>query len=260
MNAALLYFKEKNVEYALIETGIGGLLDCTNTLTPIVSVITKIGYDHMDILGNSLQEIAAHKAGIIKENIPVVTDPTQSDEAMKVIRETAARKNAQLIIPKGKADDYQGYNKIVAKETLRILGITEYNFSDFSKVQLLGRMQIISKKPLIITDGAHNPDAIRAISQSIAKLPHTNKTIVIGTQKSKDRAGCIKELSHIDHSQLIIVEDVSCKIEVKSALIKAKKLSGDNGMILICGSLYLAGTALQILEPVLTPGDLGKLR
>lgn len=90
------YFARQRVEIAIVEVGLGGRLDCTNVLTPRVSVITPISYDHMEILGNTLAAIAREKAGIIKPEVPVVVAP-QSDEAMAVIREVAAEQNAPLL-------------------------------------------------------------------------------------------------------------------------------------------------------------------
>ena len=94
---AFEYFEEKKVDFAVIETGLGGLLDSTNIITPILSVITNIGYDHQNILGNTLEEIATQKAGIIKENIPIVIGETLP-ETKPIFIETASRKNAIINI------------------------------------------------------------------------------------------------------------------------------------------------------------------
>jgi dihydrofolate synthase/folylpolyglutamate synthase len=246
MKAAFLYFQENAVEYAVIETGIGGLLDCTNTIMPIVSVITKIGYDHMELLGSTIEEIASHKAGIIKEGVPVVTDPSQFEGAMRVIRKTAKHKSSPLLISNERADDPYGYNEITAKEALRFLGVP---CCDFSQVKLLGRMQTVSENPLTVIDGAHNIDSLKAALKAIEKYPH-KKIIVFGMLKSKDYVTCLKELM-LTKAQLILVSDVSCKDEVGKALAKAQELAGSadsEAMIFICGSLYLAGTVLGLLQ------------
>jgi dihydrofolate synthase / folylpolyglutamate synthase len=92
---ALLYYARKNVDIAVVEVGLGGRLDATNVVDPIVTVITSLSYDHMNVLGNTLTEIASEKAGIIKEGRPIVTSP-QKDEAVKVIQRTAVDKKAPL--------------------------------------------------------------------------------------------------------------------------------------------------------------------
>jgi dihydrofolate synthase/folylpolyglutamate synthase len=254
---ALRYFAEQSVDYAVIETGIGGLHDCTNKLAlpdyngqlfittarghrldlnsifkPAISVITKIGYDHMDLLGNTITQIATHKAGIIKAGVPVVTDPTQFDEAMTVIRETAESKGSRLFIPDSKSDNIFEQNKIVAREALRVLGI---NSCDFSRVKLRARMEKVHDNPEIIVDGAHNYDAIKAVLQMVDV-----NVVVFGMLKSKDYASCIKLL---DGYELILVDDVECPEQVKSALGKARS-RGEN--TLVCGSLYLAANVLKL--------------
>jgi dihydrofolate synthase/folylpolyglutamate synthase len=232
---ALSYFEECNVDYAVIETGIGGLLDCTNVITPVVSVITKIGFDHMDLLGDSIEKIAAHKAGIIKPGVPVVTDPTQLPQAMRVIRETARLNNAQLFIPQNSSENPFECNKIVANETLSLLGVKGVNNPPLPP----GRMQTVCEKPLIIVDSAHNADAIRAVAGLLPQSPQM--TVVFGMLKSKDYYACLKELPA--HQCLITVENVQDENEVFAAIKAAKKT---NNMIFVCGSVYLAANVLKL--------------
>lgn len=230
MNAALLYFTENNIEYAVIETGIGGLYDCTNTVNsrrgfcPIVSVITKIGRDHTELLGDTIEEIARHKAGIIKEGVPVVTDPTQPKAALSVIAETAAGKNSRLIIP-DKSDnrftlamrgEFQKNNAAVAAAALRLIGIAPY----FSETTLPARMEVIGHEPMIIVDAAHNPDGLREAEVFLDSLPNKNKVIIEGILPCKNYRDCAEEISQ--------------------ALNLARKLAGKDGVILVCGSFYLA--------------------
>jgi dihydrofolate synthase/folylpolyglutamate synthase len=236
---ALEYFEEQQVEYAVIETGIGGLLDCTNEINPILSVITKIGYDHMDLLGNTIEEIASHKAGIIKVNTPVVTDPTQFDGAMRIIREAAAAKGSKLYIPAEKSDNIFEQNKIVAFEALKVLGI-EHNMPLHGGigVSLPARFQTISDNPLIIVDGAHNYDAVKAVLKMIPE----NTVIVFGMLKTKDYNSCIKLL---DGYEVVLVKDVECRDEIRNAVETAKKLSDS---IFVCGSIYLAGNVIKLFS------------
>ena len=258
MYAALRYFEEKQVDYAVIETGIGGLLDCTNraVVNPAVSVITKIGFDHTELLGNTIEEIAAHKAGIINPGVPVVTDPTQVDGALKVIRETAEKLKSPLFIPDiagasdmkaGMRGGFQLCNAITASEALRVLGVEG---CDFSTIHLPARMQLMSERPFVIVDGAHNPDAIRAVAEEVEKIAaeaeYNDMVIILGTRKSKDRDGCVRELERLNYRRLIFVEDVFCKDEIALAFKEASAIVNENGLILICGSLYLAGEVLKL--------------
>ncbi|MCL1881061.1 MAG: Mur ligase family protein, partial [Oscillospiraceae bacterium] len=224
---ALEYFVEQQVDYAVIETGIGGLHDCTNTdvrieFEPVLSVITKIGFDHMEILGNTIQEIATHKAGIIRSGVPVVTDPTQLADAMKVISDTAERKGSQLVLGDLQTPHahFLECNKSVAIAALKLLGVTATDKS-LENARPLARMQRLSENPLVIVDGAHNPDAIKALVSQIVELPHTNKIVMFGTQSGKDYDGCIKALKGINYSKLLTVSDVSCETEVLEILKEA---------------------------------------
>jgi len=248
---ALDYFAECEVDYAVIETGIGGLLDCTNEINPILSVITKIGYDHMDILGSTITEIARHKAGIIKARVPIVTDPTQFPEAMKVIRETAESKDSALYIPSEISDNIFEQNKIVACEALRILGV---DIPAGAVPPLLARMQKVHDNPTIIVDGAHNYDAIKAV---LTMIP-PQATVVFGMLPTKDYDSCIKLL---DGYEVVLVNDVNCIDEVESALETAQKLVGTPYMasagadtiyrvptIFVCGSLYLAANVMKLFN------------
>ncbi|MCL2754979.1 MAG: hypothetical protein FWD35_04600 [Oscillospiraceae bacterium] len=300
--AALEYFTEQTIDYAVIETGIGGLLDCTNEtplvrrlkppascagqakpaslpsedvrFVPVLSVITKIGLDHTALLGGTIAEIAVHKAGIIKEGVPVITDPTQADEAMAVIRETAAAKNAELTVA-GLSDNAGlpcpfGQNKLIAAAALHVLfpekpGDSVY---DFEQVKIPGRMQLVRTEPSVIIDGAHNPDAIRAIVPLVvvkirptdgqspsfglisslalaARMPSSDKIIIFGTQKSKDCDGCLRELAPLAPYTLVKVNDVSDYNETCAAIERALAQATRDDLILICGSMYLAGNALR---------------
>jgi dihydrofolate synthase/folylpolyglutamate synthase len=233
---ALEYFRQQRVDYAVIETGIGGLLDCTNIINPILAVITKIGFDHMELLGSTIEEIASHKAGIIKQDVPTVTDPTQLAGAMRVIRETAAAKNSRLYLPAQTSEQPFAQNRLIAAEALRVL---EVAVPDFAEVKLLARLQQVRESPRIIIDGAHNADAIRAILRCV-----TPQIVVFGMQKSKDYASCAELLSGF---RVIPVSDVNSEPQTAAAIARALSEAHDSDTILICGSLYLAGNALRVL-------------
>ena len=189
MAIALLYFKEKKCDIVVWETGLGGLMDCTNIVIPEISVITSIDFDHTAILGSTLNEIATQKAGIIKKSIPCVLSAKNATETIKVVEKIAKDKNSRLIIPdetkleviksdvfgnefvyKGEkyktsmCGEHQIINCLTAIETAKILGISNENIKRGSKKALVpARVQVISKEPLIILDGSHNPAGTKAL-------------------------------------------------------------------------------------------------
>lgn len=216
---ALLYFYRNNVDYVVLETGLGGLYDCTNIITkPLVSVITSIGYDHMHILGNTLSEIAYQKAGIIKENSNTVFFE-QSEEINEVFRQVCKEKNNKLhLVTKAKINnyrydlkyqyfDYGNYKdiKIILKgkkqiqnaaiciECIKILNNLGYGISEksiregLSTVSHRARMEVLSEKPLIIYDGAHNEPAIENL-QSMVSMYYNNfkRRYIISILERKD--------------------------------------------------------------------------
>ena len=208
-----LFFHEENVDFAVIEVGLGGRFDPTNVITPLVSVITSISYDHMAILGNSLGEIAFEKAGIIKALVPVVSYP-QKEEAAKVIQRVAIEKSCNItFVEEGcgsligiegkyqrvristKAKEYevqlallgevQIYNCAVAintVETLIKLGFEvslEAIHKGLKEVQWRGRMEVLNIKPYVLLDGAHNIDGMERLSISIDTYFKYKKLYVI---------------------------------------------------------------------------------
>ncbi|MCL2053500.1 MAG: bifunctional folylpolyglutamate synthase/dihydrofolate synthase [Oscillospiraceae bacterium] len=217
---ALVYFAAKNCEAVVLETGVGGLLDCTNIInTTLVSVITSISYDHTAVLGNSLEAIAFQKAGIIKPGRPVVLSPNQSKEAVSVVRAAANAKNSLLIIPNTerltveKCDcegnrfiyknalyvtsmlgKHQIENAMTAIETIRILrkiGFPKLSFihayEGIKTAKPLSRCQILrADEPFIMIDGAHNPGGMRALADFIREIPKAPKIMICGISNDKD--------------------------------------------------------------------------
>lgn len=197
---ALLYFSQKQPDFVLLEVGLGGEIDSTNVVTPLISVLTSIGMDHMDYLGNTLGEIAAVKAGIIKEGVPVVTSAGKP-EAIKVIEQHAVRKKSKLIkvgqdVNWEKASDYsfqyKGLKQNYTGLELSLLG--EHQFmnastalavcellEDYSvpisenaireglkNVKWPGRLELISRDPKILLDGAHNVDGMKTLAKALS--------------------------------------------------------------------------------------------
>ncbi len=228
-----LYFAEENVDYAVIEVGLGGRLDATNVIDPVLVVITSISYDHMNILGETIEEIAGEKCGIIK-NSPVVTYP-QVEEAMKVIEEKCKEKSVQLIktsessikeVIINKNDNtqniklevgnelkeyklaligkYQVKNAMVvlnAIEAFKTLGgrVREESIkAGLENVRWIGRMERLNKNPMVVIDGAHNIDGIRTLKESIKEYFSYNKLILIlgilGDKQVKEMVNTIGSL------------------------------------------------------------------
>jgi dihydrofolate synthase/folylpolyglutamate synthase len=200
---ALDYFAQEHVDIAVIEVGLGGRLDATNIITPEISLITNIGWDHMDLLGHTLVEIAAEKAGIIKSGVPVVISQTQ-DELKNVFLTSAQQASAPIVFAdQQKHPDYlcdlQGsYQKKNIQGVLSVLhhlakawGITDKHIrSGLSQVQKLtgfqGRWQVLSSHPTCVADTAHNVDGLTLTLQQLQSTPHKQLHLVLGFVKDKD--------------------------------------------------------------------------
>ncbi|MCY6960386.1 bifunctional folylpolyglutamate synthase/dihydrofolate synthase [Clostridium brassicae] len=230
--AAFLYFYEQKVDFAVIEVGLGGRLDSTNVIHPILSVITSISYDHMNILGNTLSEIAGEKAGIIKYKVPVILYP-QEKEAEEVIKKICSDKKApiikvrkdsveflgcveedkilQRISVKGECDSYNidlsllGKHQLLncataiyAIEALKKSGVVTDNeniIKALSKVTWMGRFEIINKNPWVIMDGAHNIDGITKLKESInSYVKYDNLILILGILADKQVSDMVKTI------------------------------------------------------------------
>ena len=201
---AFCYFEESQVDVAVVEVGMGGRLDGTNLLTPEVSVITNIGLDHMQFLGNNLAEIAAEKAGIIKEGISVVIGETHP-ETKAVFEKVAKQLNAPISfadqeqIENHESDlkgSYQLNNiktAVIALETLKSFEIkTDKIRQGLSKVilntGLQGRWQVLGDAPKVIADVAHNKEGLKYVIPQISTTPHDNLHLVLGFVNDKSVA------------------------------------------------------------------------
>ena len=207
------YFKRAGIDIAVIETGLGGRLDSTNVIVPEVSVITNIGYDHMNLLGDTIEKIASEKAGIIKSKTPVVIGAMRP-EAREVMIQTAFQQHAPMIdaalisstlIPSGELQGhYQIENRATAFMALRTLAALGWNVTEqhisagFQQVVeltgLLGRWQKLNEKPLVIADVAHNEDGIRTVLEQLQRTPHKQLHFVLGLVGDKDVTRVLKLL------------------------------------------------------------------
>lgn len=266
--AAFEYFSRRKVEIAVIEVGLGGLLDSTNVITPEISIITNVSLEHEKILGD-LKSIARNKAGIIKPNVPVVTAAT--GEPLKIIREVAQKNNSALYEVTAPAEveinlrgEYQKMNAAVAIQAAKILNINEKAIrAGLAKVEWAGRFEIIDG---VIIDGAHNPHGAAALRDSLDKnFPHGKRVWIFGALADKNFDEMIKILFRADdfvivtppHSERAATLKILCEnlsqhdiknigAENLSDAIKIlKKTAGE--VKIISGSLYLIGAARKFL-------------
>lgn len=269
-----VYFKEKKVDFAVIETGLGGRLDATNVVNPLVAVITPISYEHTQKLGSTLGEIALEKAGIIKGGY-VISAP-QQEEAIKVIRQRCRKTGAKLY-ETGKAQPdlkirllgrHQLINAAAAISAVKAL--RHYNIQispDIIKRGLQntlwpGRCEIVSKNPWIVLDGAQNIASAEALKKTIKEEFRCHKLILVfGISKDKDIKGVstvLKELADCiiltkaDNPRAALPQEMKIYFtgkelyltqNVTAALKLAKLKAAVRDLILVTGSLFVVGEA-----------------
>ena len=259
---AILYFYEKKCDFVVLETGLGGLYDCTNIVNPMISIISSIGYDHMHILGNTLVEIAKQKAGIIKENSETIYSISEDEEVNKLIEQTCICKNNKLHVVNPKniinctyTQDYQKFdyknykdiiinlkgekqylNGCIALECMDILREKEYYISDeairigLKSVVHKVRFEKIHENPTIIFDGAHNKPAIENFVKTCDMYyKNRNKVFVISILKTKDYKMILKELLKDQKSVFIFTDGIDKERYVsKEELLKIAKDYSNN--------------------------------
>lgn len=200
---ALCYFKEQGCTIVVAETGLGGRLDATNIILPIVSVITTISLDHTNILGNTRAAIAFEKAGIIKPKVPLVMGALDA-EIEPVIRERARLNESKVTVASAQSDypdSLVGYQKtnfdtvMATIAELRLAGwtITQHDIDNGIRnlrknTGFIGRLEVVGNDPLIILDCAHNPEGITKTVESVRELQHGKLFILYGTSADKDAA------------------------------------------------------------------------
>jgi len=295
------YFEEEGVDYGVIEVGLGGRLDATNILRPQISIITNIGYEHVNILGPTLEDIAFEKAGIIKENTPVVTGETKPN-ILAVFQEVADKLCAELIPLK----DYARYERIYTDKNAQRFNLhTPRNTYEGLKIPLLGlhqivnastaitaiealsergelippeavfkglrnvywpgRLEVINKHPMIVLDCAKDAEATEAVRSTVLKDLDGRRIIsVVSISSDKNIEGMIKNIAAFTDHFIVTQHSVTyraAKPEVIVAEIKkhgksyevqldrveafrsALNQAGPDNMVLVIGSVYLAGDA-----------------
>ncbi len=231
---AFAYFQDKKVQMAVIEVGMGGLLDATNIFTPILSVITNIGIEHTNYLGPTLADIARHKAGIIKDEVAILIGKLEP-QALRVVKDESDKKKAPLTIVKEPFDiksgvsqyfsygqyrqveltmngAYQIANAALAIEAVEILKkkypVKEKDLrTGLYKTFMPGRLEIVASNPTIIIDGAHNPHGVAALIRSLSPFAAKTMYIIFAAFKDKDVSPMLQELEKL--SKRIIVTSFS---------------------------------------------------
>ena len=271
---AFSYFSQEKVDIAIIETGLGGRLDSTNIISPEISIITNISYDHEHLLGNTIQKISKEKAGIIKYKTPVIIGKTNSD-SKNIFIKTAKKNKAPIYFSKSESNNnysidleglYQKENlatSITAIDILIKLGWQINNIkSGFKKVVsntgLLGRWQVLQKNPNIICDVAHNQNGIKKIITQLKLIKYNKLHIVFGTVNDKkiDRIlqllpkdaiyyFCKANIPRSMDSKILKEKALDFKLKgnyfltVKEALNQAKNNAQKKDLIFIGGSTFV---------------------
>ncbi len=279
---AFTYFSKEKVDVAVIEVGLGGRLDSTNIIHPLLSVITNIGMDHTDILGNTLEEIAAEKAGIIKLNTPVVIGEHQ-DETFPVFQKIAEKNSAKLILAsledivletdlKGDYQDKNSRTAYVATKELQSLGfnISSENIergllSVINNTGLQGRWQQLQLKPKVICDTAHNKEGLTYVIAQLKKESFKQLHIVLGFVSNK-KLDNVLPLFPIDaiyyfckpniprglDEKILIQEAAKFHLEgnayssIKVAYKAALNNANEEDLIFVGGSTFVVAEALAI--------------
>lgn len=272
----LWWFREAGVDIAVIETGMGGRLDSTNVVTPEVSVITNIGWDHMQFLGNTLPHIAREKAGIIKPGITVVIGEAEGDVA-EVFRNTSAERKAPVAFvdqqaalphPSALAGPHQQRNARTALAVIRELQQRGWNIGEahiaagfrnvVKNTGLMGRWQVLAEPPLTIADVAHNVDGIRVMRAMLECTPYEELHIVLGMVNDKDLAKVLAELP-TEARYYFCKADIPRGLDagllqeqakghgligsthgsVREAYAKARAAAAHNDLVLVTGSVFV---------------------
>lgn len=277
------YFIEKKVDFAIVEVGMGGRLDATNVVKqPLLSIIVTIGYDHMEVLGDTLGKICLEKCGIIKDDSAVLVGDLDQD-LKDIVKDTAQKRHSEYLEVKkhpsikercflyrdheyelGTYAKYQIHNAAVALEALYYLDkkgwikMDEAKVKDaFKKTKWQGRFEIIKKEPLVILDGAHNVDGIKALIESIKDIPLT-KGILFSAIKSKEYDKMLRLLKK-ECDEIVLTkfqafkglmdtdfESKELDIKIIADMMEAYRYLKDKyGCVIVCGSLYFISEFIE---------------
>ena len=304
---AFLWFVQQKCDVVVLECGLGGRLDSTNVIKePLCSVITKISLDHTDILGETTEKIAAEKAGIIKPGCPVVLAPNQPRGAVSVVERKCAELGSPLIVSGMDtvtvktmlptmtevvygglrlmvplAGPHQVENAVTAVNAARELNERGLKLSDekivagIAKAKIPARFDIISHDPLVVVDGAHNPDGIAALCGSIDALLGGRSIVgIIGMLKDKAYESALAEIVPRFDVVLTVTPDSPRALSAKDLAACAQQFAGEGvsvkpvdslkkaasaaldmadeaSAVVVCGSLYLASAMLPVMKEMI---------
>lgn len=281
---ALVRFAEVGVGAVVLEVGLGGRLDATNVVRPVACAVARIGLDHTEMLGDSLEAIAREKAGIFKPGVPATVAHAQPPEAMAVLQAEAARRRTPLTVapaaypgPMALAGPHQQGNAALAAAALRLLDRAGVRVGEDAIARGIagaswpGRLETAGG---LLLDGAHNPDGAAALAAALAALhPGRPVELVFGVLADKDHCGMLRALAPAVRG-LHLVEPRTRRARplasyralarslvrrtdehgsVEEAIACARAAAGGGGLVCVAGSLYLVGEARQLL------GDRGLL-
>ena len=270
---AFWHFARSSIDVAVVETGLGGRLDATNIISPLLSIITSIALDHTEILGETLEKIALEKSGIIKPNVPVLLGPRASLDS---IQEIARKQHSPCFcIPYSSEITYDAENSKIAKEALQLLSSS---FPDLASkidralsVKPPCRFEKVSTSPEIFLDAAHNPDGLKALHKELAQLSNPKPCrFVVGLSKTKDVKSCLDYLVQMGSSFHLVearngrgvsVEQLKRDLEqitaaplfhrhssIDQAVQEAKEKARQNDeRLVICGTFFILGEARDSL-------------
>ncbi len=277
---AFRHFANSKVDIAIIETGMGGRLDATNVIHPLVSVITNIAMEHEKYLGSTFAQIAGEKAGIIKEKVPVVTS-ARNDIVLSVIRRVCREKNSSLSIIQrplfnevGMKGIFQGWNAALAVAAVKQLKLAGFEVGKqaieegLSLAKISCRFDIVRKEPIVILDCAHNPACCVVLAKSFAKeFPEKKALLVFGASKGKNVLAMAKRLAPVSKKVFVtsakyramdtekiakVFEDLGLEIEVvknvENAVKKAISCAKQGDVVLVTGSCFVAGEVLEFFK------------
>ena len=280
-----LYFAQQKVDYAVVEVGLGGRLDATNVLNPLVSVITNISLDHTQYLGETKLEIAGEKAAIIKENSLVVTGE-EDNQVLELFKEVCLEKSSQLVVLSKENDledsnlkiqmlgKHQLKNAALAKKVIGVSGIKVPSVAirkGLEQAEWPGRLQVVHEQPLVVLDGAHNVEGMNKLKEFVSDLmgsrKFNKKILVLGMAKDKE-IGKMLPLIIFFFDEFILTQGnfKPTELEVlekeingclaqkktifkinhpKKAMEKAAQLAKKEDLVLVTGSLYMVGDVLK---------------
>lgn len=269
---AFNYFKEQKVDFAIIEVGMGGRLDATNILIPELCVITDISKEHEKHLGDTIEKIAYEKAGIIKENVEVITN--ENNGGLKVIRKACDEKNCVLHLAKpvkkesGLRGEFQYENLGIALKAVELLRNKNYKVDEKSidegikKVRWPGRLDFVSDN--LLFDCAHNPDGAKTLVDEIKKMDYDRIYLVLGIMKDKNMKDMCKHFETIGDEIILtkakisraadpeeikrfVSKDVKIIRNIKDALDYCKNKAKEKDLIILTGSIYTVGEGFEAI-------------